>query len=102
MIGQYLSNTNENATVSILQKFFGTKQGLPTSFSLQPFRRAASVVCLGWIRIEHKWLAAACSGSENPNAAMLRDWHDGTSVTLLALLCWGHWRGTLASGTDDR
>jgi len=27
MIRQYLSNTNENATVSIFQKKFGTKQG---------------------------------------------------------------------------
>ena len=28
MIGQYLSNTNENATVSISKKKFWTKQGL--------------------------------------------------------------------------
>ena len=28
MIGQYLLNTNKNATVSILQKKFGAKQGL--------------------------------------------------------------------------
>jgi len=28
MIGQYLSQTNESATVPVLQKFFETKQGL--------------------------------------------------------------------------
>jgi hypothetical protein len=28
MIGQYLSNTNESVTIPILQKKFGTKQGL--------------------------------------------------------------------------
>ena len=28
MIGQYLSNTNESGTIPILQKNFGTKQGL--------------------------------------------------------------------------
>jgi hypothetical protein len=27
MIGQYLSQINESATVPVLQKFFGTKQG---------------------------------------------------------------------------
>jgi len=32
MIGQYLSNTNENATVLILQKKFETKQGLGWSW----------------------------------------------------------------------
>jgi len=28
MVGQYLSNTNKNVTVSIFPKFFGTKQAL--------------------------------------------------------------------------
>jgi hypothetical protein len=28
MIEQYLSNTNEYATIHILQKYFGSKQGL--------------------------------------------------------------------------
>jgi len=46
MIGQYLSNTNENATVPVLQKFFELNWALFTSEKISDFGTVAlSFVC---------------------------------------------------------
>jgi len=39
MIGYFLSNTNESTTVLILQKNFGTKQGLTFDFQFSAFSK---------------------------------------------------------------
>jgi len=44
MIGQYLSNTNENATVSILQKFLQLNKALIPSLSFSSLQRPAHSV----------------------------------------------------------
>jgi len=50
MIGQYLSNTNENATIRILQKKFGTKQDLSVLDWVRKKILIAPLLVHFWIR----------------------------------------------------